>query len=75
MAKGKPFAPGFRQEAAQLYRVRRRRFRAVADDLGVAPESLRRWVLKAEIDEGKERAFERRARGAAPAAARERSAA
>jgi len=53
MAKGKPFAPEFRQEAVRLHRVSGKPFREVAEDLGIAPESLRRWVMQAEIDEGK----------------------
>ncbi|MDH4103620.1 MAG: transposase [Thermoleophilia bacterium] len=52
MAKGKRFLPEFRQEAVRLWRVWERPFREVAGELGIAPESLLRWVRLAETDHG-----------------------
>jgi transposase len=53
MAKGKAYAPEFRQEAVRLFRVAGKPLREVAADLGIAPESLRRWALQADVDEGR----------------------
>jgi transposase len=53
VAQGKRFSPEFRQEAVRLCRVSGPPFRAVAEELQVAPEPLRRWVLQAEIDDGR----------------------
>lgn len=50
---GRNYAPEFREEAVRLFRVSGRSLREVAEDLGVAPESIRRWALQMDVDEGR----------------------
>jgi len=51
--KGRAFPREFRDEAVQLYRSSGKSLREVAQDLGLSPETLRRWVLWADVDEGR----------------------
>ena len=55
MPKGRVYPAEFRAEAVRLYRAGggERSYEVVARELGIAPESLRRWVLQADIDSGK----------------------
>jgi transposase len=48
-----PYPPEFRAEAVRLALVPGNTIRQVARDLGVANESLRRWILEADIDAGR----------------------
>jgi transposase len=47
-----PYPPEFRAEAVRLARQPGHSIRQVAHDLGIANESLRRWVLQTDIDRG-----------------------
>ena len=46
------YPPVFKREAVELYRSSERSIPKVAQELGIADESLRRWIRQHEIDAG-----------------------
>jgi len=55
MARSRPsYPPEFRQEAVRLVRAsdEERPIPKIARDLGVSPETLRKWVNQAKVDAG-----------------------
>lgn len=46
------YPPEFKREAVELYRSSERSIPKVAQELGIADESLRRWNRQYEIDQG-----------------------
>ncbi len=46
------YPPEFKREAVELYRSSEKSIPKVAQDLGIADESLRRWIRQHEVDSG-----------------------
>ena len=47
------YTPEFRAEAIRLYRSSGRGLKQISSELGIAPESLRRWSRQADVDAGR----------------------
>jgi transposase len=48
----RPYSPEFRREAVELYRSSDKGLKTIADELGIAVESLRTWNKQFEVDVG-----------------------
>ncbi len=46
------YPPEFKREVVELYRSSEQSIPKLAKELGIADESLRRWIRQHEIDEG-----------------------
>ena len=45
------YTPEFRMEAVRLFRVGGRGIKATAYQIGIAPDSLRKWIAQTDIDD------------------------
>ena len=50
--RGKSYPAEFKAEAVQLYRSSDKSIRDIAVELGISPESLRRWNIQQDINAG-----------------------
>lgn len=65
------YPPEFGREAVELYRSSEKSIPKVAEEFGIASESLRRWIGQYEADSGARGAHHRRAGGTEQAASGE----
>jgi transposase len=49
----RPYPPEFKREAVELYRRSNKGLQKIADELGIAHESLRSWNKQYDIDQGR----------------------
>jgi transposase len=49
----RPYPPEFRREAVELYRRSGKGLQAIADELGIAHETLRLWNRQHDVDQGR----------------------
>ena len=49
----RPYPPEFRREAVELYRRSDKGLHKIADELGIAHETLRAWNKQYDVDRGK----------------------
>ena len=52
-----PYTAEFRAEAVRLYRTSDRGLKQISAELGIAPESLRRWANQLDVDPGRAPGF------------------
>ena len=46
------YTPEFRMEAVRLFRIGGRGIKATAYQIGIAPDTLRKWIAQTDIDDG-----------------------